>query len=47
MGALNGKVVTCPMHGARFDVTTGRKVAEPNKCRREQNQSKNLSVIWQ
>ena len=23
--ALNGKVVTCPMHGARFDVTTGRK----------------------
>jgi nitrite reductase/ring-hydroxylating ferredoxin subunit len=29
MGILNGKVVTCPMHGARFDVTTGRKVAEP------------------
>lgn len=29
MGALNGKVVTCSMHGARFDVTTGKKVAEP------------------
>jgi nitrite reductase/ring-hydroxylating ferredoxin subunit len=29
MGTLNGKVVTCPMHGARFDVTTGKKVAEP------------------
>jgi nitrite reductase/ring-hydroxylating ferredoxin subunit len=29
MGTLNGKVVTCPIHGARFDVTTGRKVAEP------------------
>jgi nitrite reductase/ring-hydroxylating ferredoxin subunit len=29
MGALNGKVVTCPMHGARYDVTTGKKVAEP------------------
>jgi nitrite reductase/ring-hydroxylating ferredoxin subunit len=29
MGALNGKVVICPMHGARFDITTGRKVAEP------------------
>jgi nitrite reductase/ring-hydroxylating ferredoxin subunit len=28
MGALNGNVVICPMHGARFDVTTGRKVAE-------------------
>ena len=29
MGTLNGKVVTCPMHGARFDVTTGTKVGEP------------------
>ena len=29
MGAMNGKVVTCPMHGARFDVTTGKKIAEP------------------
>src|ERR687892_2902186 len=29
MGTLNGKVVTCAMHGARFDVATGKKVAEP------------------
>jgi nitrite reductase/ring-hydroxylating ferredoxin subunit len=29
LGTLNGKVVTCPMHGARFDVTTGKKVGEP------------------
>lgn len=29
MGTLNGKVVTCAMHGARFDVTTGKKIAEP------------------
>ncbi len=29
MGTLNGAVVTCAMHGARFDVTTGKKVAEP------------------
>ena len=29
MGTLNGKVITCPMHGARFDVTTGKKIAEP------------------
>jgi nitrite reductase/ring-hydroxylating ferredoxin subunit len=29
MGNLNEKVVTCAMHGARFDVTTGKKVAEP------------------
>jgi nitrite reductase/ring-hydroxylating ferredoxin subunit len=26
MGTLNGKVVTCPMHGARFDVTTGKSL---------------------
>ncbi len=29
LGTPNGKVVTCPMHGARFDITTGKKVAEP------------------
>jgi nitrite reductase/ring-hydroxylating ferredoxin subunit len=29
MGTLSGKVVTCPMHGARFDVATGKKVTEP------------------
>lgn len=29
MGTLNGKIVTCAMHGARFDVTTGKKVGEP------------------
>jgi nitrite reductase/ring-hydroxylating ferredoxin subunit len=29
MGTLNGKVVTCAMHGARFDVTNGKKVGEP------------------
>jgi nitrite reductase/ring-hydroxylating ferredoxin subunit len=28
-GTLNGKVVTCPMHGATFDVTSGKKVGEP------------------
>ena len=28
-GTLNGKVVTCAMHGARFDVSTGKKLAEP------------------
>src|SRR5436309_12609063 len=29
IGTLNGKVATCAMHGARFDVTTGKKVGEP------------------
>jgi len=29
MGTLNGKIVTCPLHGARFDVTTGKRAGEP------------------
>ena len=27
-GELNGKVVTCPRHGAQFDVTTGEAIGE-------------------
>ena len=29
MGSLTGTVVICPLHGSRFDVTTGKKVADP------------------
>src|SRR5918995_3995880 len=30
MGSIsNDGIVTCPFHGARFDVTTGKKVKEP------------------
>ena len=29
MGGLKGNIVTCPLHGAQFDVTTGRKITEP------------------
>jgi nitrite reductase/ring-hydroxylating ferredoxin subunit len=29
MGNIMGNVVTCPFHGAKFDVTSGKKVAEP------------------
>lgn len=28
-GALAGKVITCPWHGAEFDVTTGEALAMP------------------
>lgn len=28
-GELDGPVVTCPWHGARFDVTTGQVVGPP------------------
>ena len=28
-GKLDGKIVTCPRHGARFDVTTGESISVP------------------
>lgn len=28
-GRLDGRVVTCPAHGSRFDVTTGRNLSGP------------------
>jgi nitrite reductase/ring-hydroxylating ferredoxin subunit len=28
-GTLQGKVVTCPLHGAKFDVTTGKNLLGP------------------
>jgi nitrite reductase/ring-hydroxylating ferredoxin subunit len=28
-GKLEGKVVTCPRHGSKFDVTTGKCIAGP------------------
>ena len=28
-GEVDGKVVTCPLHGARFDVTTGGVLGPP------------------
>ncbi|HEY7082322.1 MAG TPA: Rieske 2Fe-2S domain-containing protein [Nitrososphaeraceae archaeon] len=29
MGNIKENIVTCPFHGARYDVTTGKKVSEP------------------
>lgn len=28
-GKLEGKIVTCPVHGSKFDVTTGKVVSGP------------------
>ena len=28
-GKLAGKIVTCPRHGSKFDVTTGNRIAGP------------------
>ena len=29
MGHIQDGIITCPMHGARFDITTGKKVSDP------------------
>jgi nitrite reductase/ring-hydroxylating ferredoxin subunit len=29
MGSIDKNLVTCPLHGAQFDLTTGRKIREP------------------
>jgi nitrite reductase/ring-hydroxylating ferredoxin subunit len=29
IGTLQGKIVTCPLHFSRFDVTTGQKISGP------------------
>ncbi|MFY9871115.1 MAG: Rieske 2Fe-2S domain-containing protein [Candidatus Nitrosopolaris sp.] len=29
MGNLTGNTVTCPFHGSKFDVMTGKKLSEP------------------
>jgi nitrite reductase/ring-hydroxylating ferredoxin subunit len=29
MGHLKDNVITCPMHGARFDIKTGKKLSDP------------------
>ncbi len=30
-GTLQGKILTCPVHGAKFDVTDGRVVSPPTE----------------
>jgi 3-phenylpropionate/trans-cinnamate dioxygenase ferredoxin subunit len=29
MGHIQDSIITCPMHGARFDIITGQKVSDP------------------
>lgn len=29
MGHIQDSILKCPMHGARFDITTGKKVSDP------------------
>jgi nitrite reductase/ring-hydroxylating ferredoxin subunit len=46
MGSIsNDGIVTCPFHGARFDVTTGKKVKEPVLTSSQQMEP--LPKTWQ
>ena len=29
MGSIDENLITCPLHGAQFDLTTGKKIKEP------------------
>ncbi len=42
-GRLEGNVVTCPRHGAQFDVTSGRNVSGP-KIGPFKGSTKNINV---
>jgi 3-phenylpropionate/trans-cinnamate dioxygenase ferredoxin subunit len=28
-GTLEGKIITCPRHGSKFDITTGESISGP------------------
>ncbi len=30
-GKLDGKILTCPVHGSKFDITTGKVVSPPTE----------------
>ena len=45
MGNLTGDVVTCPFHGAKFNVASGKKIAEPVLTPSQEMES--LPKTWQ
>jgi nitrite reductase/ring-hydroxylating ferredoxin subunit len=45
MGNLTGTTVTCPFHGAKFDITTGKKLSEPILTTSQEMEP--LSKTWQ
>ncbi len=45
MGRLSGNMVMCPLHNARFDVTTGKQLSDPNYMRIEDIQKAVSSIM--
>ena len=45
MGNLTGNIVTCPFHGAKFDVTSRKKISEPVLTPSQEMEP--LPITWQ
>ena len=48
-GELNGNVVTCPLHGWQFDVTTGKNVMLPQNVKTYKTKVENGNIfveVW-
>jgi len=43
-GRLSGKVITCPKHGAQYDVTTGKNLKKPRLPFAKSSDLKNYKV---
>jgi len=44
-GELDGKVVTCPLHGWQFDVTTGKNVMLPQNVKTYKTKVENGNIF--
>ena len=44
-GELNGNVVTCPLHGWQFDVTTGKNVMLPQNVKTYKTKVENGNIF--
>ena len=45
MGALDGTIVTCPMHHVQFDVTTGRGAESSGSCTHRRAASEQMGAV--
>jgi hypothetical protein len=43
---IQGNIVTCPMNGARFDITTGKKVSDPKFPSIETDSTRKLTKVY-
>ena len=44
-GELDGNVVTCPLHGWQFDVTTGKHIMMPQSVKTYKTKVENVKIF--